>query len=75
VFLVERHGAEHRLAGRATLSILTVSIDSLSNGANSGKRHSVARWHQSLFALDKTAHYYVVAYTKIRPTCSIACNF
>jgi hypothetical protein len=27
------------------------------------------------FALDKTAHYYVVAYTKIRPTCWIAFNF
>jgi len=34
-----------------------------------------AVWHRSLFALDKTAHYYMVAYTKIRPTCSIACNF
>jgi hypothetical protein len=28
-----------------------------------------------LFALDKTAYYYAVAYTKFRPTCSIACNF
>jgi REP element-mobilizing transposase RayT len=32
-------------------------------------------WRRSLFALDKTADDYVVAYRKVRPLCSIACNF
>jgi hypothetical protein len=39
------------------------------------RRGSVFHGIGARFALDKTAHYYVVAYTKIRPTCSIAFNF
>jgi hypothetical protein len=35
----------------------------------------VLPFQRSLFALERTADYYVVAYTKIGPARSIACDF
>jgi hypothetical protein len=57
--------------GRLTLSM------ALDGGMCSGQTtwHAARPGADPLFALEKTADYYVVAYTKVGPTCSVAFNF
>ena len=71
-------------AGRADLTVGRLLAPNRQEASGSGRKPFVAgpgdrrpgsAWRRSLFALYKTAHYYVIAYTKIRPTCPIACNF
>ncbi len=59
---------------------LAASTSTSGSGLGAGAPSSHFYWlvlplNDPLFALEKTADYYVVAYTKIGPTCSIACDF
>jgi len=56
-----------------SFSVLTRSQNAVEVGQTTW--HAARPGANPLFALEKTADYYVVAYTKVGPTCSVAFNF